>query len=68
MTIVRRSGTAERTFFPWADGMKVQAEKDIHPGKIVELISSLLKNTKHKESHRPKVDTPKPDVSHKEKF
>jgi hypothetical protein len=33
VTIVRRYGTAERTFFPWADGMKVQAEKDIHPGK-----------------------------------
>jgi hypothetical protein len=28
VTIVRRSGTAERTFLPWADGMK-----DIHPGK-----------------------------------
>jgi hypothetical protein len=28
VTIVRRYGTAERTFLPWADGMK-----DIHPGK-----------------------------------
>jgi hypothetical protein len=33
VTIVRRSGTAERTFFLWADGMKMRAKKDIHPGK-----------------------------------
>jgi hypothetical protein len=27
VTIVRRYGTAERTFLPWADGMKVRKEK-----------------------------------------
>ncbi|MDR3358915.1 MAG: hypothetical protein LBN96_08745 [Desulfovibrio sp.] len=36
MTIVRRSGTAEWTFLPWADGMKVRAKKDIHPGKKMD--------------------------------